>query len=64
MHVKQINSMILDPNEKKQIEIWTQQNDLRSLVWYVQQLVHYAYRVGLEQNLDKQKPAEPENIET
>jgi len=53
MRAKQVESMVLDPNEKKQLEIWHTKNDMQSLIWYVQQLVHYAYRVGLEQNAEK-----------
>jgi len=55
MYTKQVESMILAPDEKKQLEIWHTKNDMRSLIWYVQQLIHFAYRVGLEQNVEKAK---------
>jgi len=55
MYTKQVESMILDPGEKKQLEIWHTKNDIKSLIWYVQQLVHYAYRIGLEQNVERAK---------
>ncbi len=55
MYVKQIDSMILNPHEKNQVEVWSKEEDMLSLVWYVQQLVHNAYRVGLEQNMAEDK---------